>query len=130
MGSADVGRSNAAAVVKTAHNERDGQFSPDGKWVAYESDESGRPEIYTQPFPGPGRKVRISVEGGTQVRWRHNGKELFYIAPDERLMAVAIDPSLSAAGVENQCRSSRRTLPPSGRFRGNSTSYMQTVNVS
>ena len=63
-------------VVHTQYDERDGQFSPDGKWVAYQSDESGRPEIYLQPFPGPGPKVRVSINGGTQVRWRSNGKEI------------------------------------------------------
>ncbi len=85
-------------VVKSPHDERDGQFSPDAKWVAYESDESERPEIYIQPFPGPGTKVRISVEGGSQVRWRRDGREVFYIAPDQSLMAVAIDPAAGAAG--------------------------------
>jgi Tol biopolymer transport system component len=86
-------------VVRTRHDERDGQFSPDGKWIAYESDESGKPEIYFQPFPGPGRNVRISIGGGTQVRWRRDGREVFYVAPDQRLMAVVIDPAAGAAGV-------------------------------
>ncbi|MEO5739827.1 MAG: hypothetical protein ABIS29_04440, partial [Vicinamibacterales bacterium] len=86
-------------VAKSPHDERDGQFSPDGKWIAYESNESGRPEIYIQPFPGRGTKVPISVEGGIQVRWRRDGKEIFYIAPDERLMAVTIDPAAGAAGI-------------------------------
>ena len=59
----------------------------------------GRPEIYIQPFPGPGPKARVSINGGTQVRWRSNGKEMFYIAPDERLMVVDIDLAAGAAGV-------------------------------
>jgi Tol biopolymer transport system component len=80
-------------LVATPADERDGQFSPDGKWIAYESNESGRPQIYVQPFPGPGRKVPISTGGGSQVRWRRDGKELFYIAPDDSLMAVAFDPT-------------------------------------
>ena len=71
-------------VVQTTFEERDGQFSPDGKWIAYQSNESGRVEIYVQPFPGTGRKERISTSGGTQVRWRRDGKELFYIALDGR----------------------------------------------
>jgi len=83
-------------IVHTQYDERDGQFSPDSKWIAYESDESGRPEIYLQAFPGPGPKVRVSIDGGTQVRWRRDGREMFYIAPDERLMAVSVDPT---AGV-------------------------------
>ena len=67
-----------------------GQFSPDGKWVAYESDESGRFEIYIQPFPGSGERVQVSTGGGRHVRWRRDGSELFYVAFDDRLMAVPI----------------------------------------
>jgi Tol biopolymer transport system component len=77
-------------VVQTDFDERNGQFSPDGKWIAYESIESGRWEIYVQPFPGPGARVPVSVNGGAQVRWRGDGKELFFIALDDRLMAVPI----------------------------------------
>ena len=73
--------------------------APDGKWVAYESDESGRPEIYVQPFPGPGRKVRVSLDGGSQVRWRRDGKELFYLAADESLMAVSLDLAAGTPAV-------------------------------
>jgi Tol biopolymer transport system component len=84
-------------VVQTPYAERDGQFSPDVKSVAYESDESGQPNIYLQPFPGPGTKVRVSPDGGTQVRWRRDGKELFYIAADQSLMAVPIGVTAGAA---------------------------------
>ncbi len=78
-------------VVQTAFEERDGQFSPDGKWIAYQSNESGRSEILVQSFPGPGGKSQVSTNGGAQVRWRPDGKELFYVALDGRLMAVPID---------------------------------------
>ena len=77
-------------IVQTNFEERDGQFSPDGKWIAYQSNESGRVEILIQPFPGPGGKLQISTNGGAQVRWRRDGKELFYIALHGRLMAVPI----------------------------------------
>ena len=77
-------------IAVTPYDERDGQFSPDGRSIAYQSDESGRAEIYVQPFPGPGTKIRISTNGGMQVRWRRDGKELFYIGPDNRLMSVSI----------------------------------------
>jgi hypothetical protein len=76
------------AVAQSTFNELNGQFSADGKWIAYQSDESGRSEIYVQPFPGPGDKTQVSTTGGGQVRWRADGKELFYIALDGRLMAV------------------------------------------
>jgi Tol biopolymer transport system component len=77
-------------VAQTTFEETRGQFSPDGNWVAYQSDESGRNEIYVQPFPGPGNKWPISNSGGTQVRWRRDGREVFYVARDGRLMAVGI----------------------------------------
>jgi Tol biopolymer transport system component len=72
------------------YEERTGQFSPDGHWVAYVSNESGRHEIYVRPFPGPGGQWQISTTGGIQPRWSQDGKELFYIAPDANLVAVPI----------------------------------------
>jgi Tol biopolymer transport system component len=77
-------------VVRTDFNEQDGQFSPDGRWVAYQSDQSGRVEIYVQPFRGPGAPTQVSSSGGSQVRWGPDGRELFYAAPDNRLMAVPV----------------------------------------
>ena len=77
-------------VVQTNFDEYSGQVSLDGQWIAYQSNESGRFEIYVQPFPGPGGKSQISTNGGAQVRWRKDGNELFYIALDGRLMAVPI----------------------------------------
>ena len=70
--------------------ETQGQFSPSGTWIAYTSDESGSPEVYVRRFPDTGTKWRISTHGGAQGRWRHDGKELFYLALDGRLMAVDI----------------------------------------
>jgi Tol biopolymer transport system component len=75
-------------VVQTTFDEQRGQFSPDGKWIAYQSDESGRHEIYLRAFPGPGNEWPVSTNGGTQVRWRQDGKEVFYVSLDGRLMAV------------------------------------------
>jgi serine/threonine protein kinase/Tol biopolymer transport system component len=83
-------RKAAIPVVQTEFDELNGQFSPDGKWIAYESNESRRSEIYLQPFPGPGTRVTISTNGGTQARWRADGKELFYIGLDHRLMAARV----------------------------------------
>jgi serine/threonine protein kinase len=79
------------AVLETEFQERDGQFSPDAKWIAYESNRSGISEIYVYPFPGPGREQQVSTGGGAQVRWRSNGRELFYVALDGWLMAVPVD---------------------------------------
>jgi Tol biopolymer transport system component len=87
-------------VVRTDFNERLPQFSPDGKWIAYQSDKTGRFEIYVQPFPGPGGDSRVSIDGGTQVRWNPKGKELFYIALDDRLMAVPIGFASNGKAIE------------------------------
>jgi Tol biopolymer transport system component len=76
--------------VQTAFQERNGQFSPDGKWVAYEANDAGHFEIYLQPFPGPGDRIQVSTGGGQQVRWARNGSELFYIAADQRLTSVRV----------------------------------------
>jgi Tol biopolymer transport system component len=72
-------------------------FSPDGKWLAYRSFESGRPEVYVQPFPFNGEKWPISTSGGGEAYWRHDGKELFYLSGNA-LMAVPIKPG--AAGFD------------------------------
>ena len=85
-------------LTSSIHDERDGQFSPDGRWVAYESDEAGSPEIYVQPFPGPGSKVRASANGGTQVRWRRDGKEIYYLDRDNSLMAASV--AVSGGAIE------------------------------
>lgn len=79
-------------VVRTPFEERDAQFSPDGRWIAYQSKESGRFEIYVQPFSGDGERLRISTGGGVQVRWRGDGRELFYLALDGKLMALTLAP--------------------------------------
>jgi Tol biopolymer transport system component len=75
--------------ISTPFNEQSGAFSPDGKWVAYQSNESGRNEIYVRPFPGPGPQWQVSTGGGISARWRKDGKELYYIGPDYKLRAVA-----------------------------------------
>jgi serine/threonine protein kinase len=85
-----TGERRPIPVAQTNFEERDGQFSPDGKWVAYQSNESGRMEIWVQSFPGPGGKSQVSTNGGAQVRWGKDGKELFYIALDGQLMSVPI----------------------------------------
>jgi eukaryotic-like serine/threonine-protein kinase len=77
--------------LATPFNEADAQFSPDMRWVVYQSDESGQYQIYVQPFPGPGGKWQVSSAGGTQPRWNRNGRELFYIAADGKLMSVSIE---------------------------------------
>ncbi|HXQ25320.1 MAG TPA: protein kinase [Candidatus Acidoferrales bacterium] len=87
--------------LQTEFNEGDGHFSPDGHWIAYVSDESGRNEIYVQTFSpdsagatsGAGTKVLISTEGGSDPRWRGDGKELYYVSSDGTLTAVDVTTS-------------------------------------
>jgi eukaryotic-like serine/threonine-protein kinase len=76
--------------IKMTFGVTQGQFSPDGRWVAYASNESGKWEIYVAAFPGPGGNWRVSSAGGSEPRWRRDGKELFYLAPDAKLMAVEV----------------------------------------
>jgi hypothetical protein len=83
-------RAKPFPVVETAFDERHGRFSPDGKWMSFESNESGRYEVYVQPFPGPAAKIQVSSNGGAMAQWRDDGMELFYISLDEQLMAVPL----------------------------------------
>ncbi len=81
-------------IAQTEFDETQGHFSPDGKWVAFVSNETGRYEVYVQPFPGgpsgPGAKWQVSTSGGVQPQWRRDGKELFFLGLDRKLMAVEI----------------------------------------
>jgi eukaryotic-like serine/threonine-protein kinase len=85
-------------LAQTTFDENDAQFSPDGHWIVFDSTETGRSEVYVQPFPGLAAKTQVSVAGGSAPRWPRGARELFYLAPDRRVMAVAI--RTSATGVE------------------------------
>jgi Tol biopolymer transport system component len=87
-------------VARSAADEHSGEFSPDTTWVAIESDETGRREIYLQGFPAAGTKIPLSTSGGTQPRWRPDGKELSYVAPDGQLMAVGLRFGSKGRSVE------------------------------
>ena len=84
-------------LMTVTGSEGGGRLSPDGRWLLYQSDASGRFEIYVQPFPGPGGKWIISTNGGREPVWSPNDKELFYHTGNS-LMAVAIetDPEFSS----------------------------------
>jgi serine/threonine-protein kinase len=84
--------------LQTSSNEYGPNFSPDGHWLAYGSDESGRQEIYVRPFPGPGGKLQISIDGGIEPVWSRNGRELFY-RNGNKLMATAVEttPTFAAS---------------------------------
>jgi len=82
----------------TRYNERAALFSPDGRWIAYVSDESGSDEIYVRPYPGPGGQTTVSTDGGVEPHWAHDGRRLFYRQAD-RMMAVSVetDPDFSVS---------------------------------
>lgn len=85
--------------LQTEFTENHATFSPDGRWIAYQSDESGSAEIYIRPFPGPGGKWQVSTAGGTRPRWREDGKELFFVETNFRLMSAQINLGISTVQV-------------------------------
>ena len=95
-------------LLGTPFNEAQPIFSPDGHWLAYTSDESGRAEVYVRPFPGPGGKSQVSTEGGGHPLWAGNGRELFYLNGD-KMMAVSLS-------TEPELRPSRPTELFEGRY--------------
>jgi Tol biopolymer transport system component len=90
-----------SSVLQTNFDEMLGRFSPDGAWLAYQSNESGRFEIYVRPFPGPGTRWPVSTNGGIHVSWARDGKELFYVAPGNVLTAapIELDSERQAAAI-------------------------------
>jgi Tol biopolymer transport system component len=98
--SVDVATGRATPFLSTPFLDVQGQLSPDGRWLAYASDESGRLEVYVRPFPSGDGKWPISTAGGQQPRWRADGRELFYLAPDGTLMAIGVNAATTfAAGL-------------------------------
>jgi serine/threonine-protein kinase len=83
-------------ILSTDFSENTPLFSPDGKWIAYSSTESGVPEVYVTPFPDAVRRHLVSRSGGLFPRWRRDGSEIYYVTPSGDLMAVAVR---TAAGV-------------------------------
>jgi serine/threonine-protein kinase len=79
-------------LIETQHNELNAEISPDGRWLAYKSNESGRDEIYVRPFPNVDAGLwQISTDGGMQPAWARSGRELFFRAPDGALMRVPVE---------------------------------------
>lgn len=102
------------AVINSGANESQGRFSPDGRWVAYSSDESGRSEIYVRDFPASGAQWQVSTQGGAQPVWRSDGRELFYIASDGSLVAVPITVAGTALRPGATVRLFKAGLPVEG----------------
>ncbi|HET9359997.1 MAG TPA: hypothetical protein VFO58_09610, partial [Vicinamibacterales bacterium] len=80
------------AVASTSSLERLGEFSPDTRWIAYDTNESGRPEIVVQAFPVAKERIAVSTAGGTAPRWSADGRKIYFTAPDAMMMAVPVEP--------------------------------------
>ena len=85
--------------LRTPFDETNAAFSPDGKWLAYQSEESGRSEVYVTAFPSAAGKWQISTAGGAFPRWRRDGKEIFYLAPDNKMMRASVSTAAGAVTV-------------------------------
>jgi eukaryotic-like serine/threonine-protein kinase len=85
--------------ANTKFTEASGQFSRDGRWVAYSSNETGRTEVYIAPFGRTGTRVPVSIDGGSSPRWSEDGKELFYVRGDDMLMRVAVSANESSTEI-------------------------------
>jgi serine/threonine protein kinase len=115
------GEKKLELFLQTPFNEDNPAFSPDGKWIAYDSNESGRIEVYVRPFPSAAGQYMVSRNGGSQPLWRRDGKELFFVSPDGALMAASIT---TAKDFE---RGVPQTLFPAGVvFTGNRRQYAVT----
>ncbi len=95
-----TGDGKAFLLIQTPFDEQLGQISRDGRWIAYQSNESGRTEVYIQPFLRSGERISVSTGGGIAPRWRGDGRELFYIAPNGAMMAVPLKASADGATIE------------------------------
>lgn len=85
------GERKPSMLAATKADEREARFSPNGRWVAYASDETGRAEVYVTSFPQAGSLRQVSVAGGGSPAWRRDGKEIFYLAPDRQLMVAEVN---------------------------------------
>jgi serine/threonine protein kinase len=86
--------------LQTEFDEFGGRLSPDGKWVLYESDDSGKYEVYVRPLRGSGGKLLVSAAGGTMAEWGHDGKEIFYLSPNNELMAAKVTQNGSEVAID------------------------------
>ena len=93
----DLGKQNLSRMLESKANQTNGQISPDGNWLAYASDESGGWNVYVTTFPGAAGKFQESIGGGTEPRWRDDGKEMFYLDTKGVLTAVSIIPGSTFA---------------------------------
>jgi hypothetical protein len=87
------GQKKPIPLLHTPFNESQGRIAPNGRWIAYVSDESGTEEVYVQRFPSLGGKRIVSIGGGIEPMWRRDGEELFYLSPDYSIVSVPFEPT-------------------------------------
>jgi serine/threonine-protein kinase len=120
------GKSPPSPLLRTSFSEKAAVFSPDSRWLAYASDESGRYEVYALPFPGPGGRIQLSNAGGEEPAWSRDGRELYY-REDHRMMAVPVRPDadlspgrpfalFSGSYLQNIAPNRSYDVGPDGRF--------------
>src|SRR5262249_10268948 len=109
-----AGERKPAVYLQTPFDETHARFSPDGRFVAYTSNESGRDEVYVQTFPAGGGKWQISTEGGDQAQWRADGRELLFLGLDRKLRAVAVRTERGFEPGAQQVLFEARTSDPAG----------------
>jgi eukaryotic-like serine/threonine-protein kinase len=117
LGTYSTAERRATPFLRTPFNEVLGRFSPDGRWIAYTSNESGREEVYVVPFPGPGGKWQVSTSGGRAPAWTRGGRELVYEAPGSEIMAVDVSTAPTfRAGIPRALFKTRLKSPPGRQF--------------
>ena len=99
-------------------SEDEPEFSPDGRWVAFNSSESGRPEVYVQPFQRPGEKVRVSDRGGMQPHWRMDGKEIVFLTQEGDVVSVDVVLGPAAISIGRSTRLFTLPITPSSFLNG------------
>ncbi len=112
IGVRDLQEKTSRPLIATSANESGAAFSPDGRWIAYFSDESGANEVYVQSFPAGNDRQQVSVGGGTQPRWRGDGRELFYVSSDRKVMSVDIHAGERLEAGTPHALFQTRILPP------------------
>jgi Tol biopolymer transport system component len=115
--------SRTIPIAESPADETEGQFSPDGKWVAFVSNETGRAEVYLQAFPQAAGRTQVSTAGGTQVRWSADGREIFYLDPGGKMTAVRISAGPGGPEVAPPVTLFQTYLATGGNVIGNKAQY-------
>jgi len=122
-----LGDRKALPFLQTPFSESAPRFSPNGHWLANISNESGRYEIYVQAYPGPGRKLQVSTEGGTEPAWNPNGRELFYRS-GEKMMAVELTTEAALSASKPRMLFAGRYVPTPATFPNYESALMASAS--